>query len=120
MHLLLVWVVWAVTIWLTARFLPGFEVPDLRSAFIVAVVFGLINAVVGHFLYLAIGITTLGLGFVFGFVTRWFVTAVVLEITDGITDKLTIRNFGTALVASGVISIIGSIGEQLVLHGTPY
>lgn len=120
MHLLLAWLVWAVAIWLTARFLPGFEVRGFGGAVVVALLFGLLNAVVGHFLYLVIGVTTLGLGFVFGFITRWFVTAVVLKITDAVSDSLTIESFTTALVASGAISLLGAVGEHLVMHGTTF
>jgi putative membrane protein len=114
MHMLLVWLVWAAAIWLTARFLPGFEVAGFGGAVIVALLFGLINMLLGHFLYLAIGVTTLGIGFVFGFITRWFVTAVVLKITDAVSDSLTIRSFGTALLAAGIMSFLGTAGEHLL------
>ncbi len=120
MHLLLVWLVWAVAIWLTAQLLPGFEVPSFGSAVFVALVFGLVNAVLGHFLYLVIGVTTLGVGFAFGLVTRWVVTAIVLKVTDAFTDSLTIRSFGTALMASGLISFGGAVGEHLLLHGARF
>ena len=120
MHLLLVWLVWALAIWLTAKFLPGFEVSSFPGAIIVALVFGLLNVIVGHFLYLVIGVTTLGLGFVFGFITRWFVTAVVLKITDAVSDNLSIQSFGTALIASGIISFLGAVGEHLLLHGAQF
>ena len=120
MHLLLVWLVWAAAIWLTARLLPGFEVSSFGGALIAAVVFGLINMLVGHFLYLVIGVTTLGLGFIFGFITRWVVTAIVLKLTDAFTDSLTIRSFGTALLASLAISFLGAVGDHLVLHGATY
>jgi putative membrane protein len=120
MHLLLVWLIWAVAIWLTAKLLPGFEVPDFGSAIVVALVFGLVNAVLGHFLYLLIGVSTLGVGFLLGFLTRLVVTAIVLKVTDAFTDSLTIRGFGTALVAAGAISFFGSVGEHLLLHGARF
>jgi putative membrane protein len=120
MHLLLAWLLWAVAIWLTAKFLPGFEVRGFGGAVIVALLFGLLNALVGHFLYLVIGVTTLGLGFVFGFITRWFVTAVVLKMTDAVSNNLTIASFKTALLASGIISLLGAVGEHLVTHGPKF
>jgi putative membrane protein len=49
---------------------------------------------------------------VFAFVTRWLVTAILLKITDAFSDNLTIRSFGTALIASGAITVLGAIGEQ--------
>jgi putative membrane protein len=114
MHLLAVWLVWSAAIWLTARLLPGFEVRSFGGAIVVALVFGLVNTLIGHFLYLAIGVTTLGVGFVFGFVTRWIVTAVVLKITDALSDNLTIRSFGTAMLAALAISFFGGVGEHLI------
>ena len=117
MHLLLVWLVWSAAIWLTAKFLPGFEVPGFRGAIVVALVFGLVNVFVGKLLYVIIGVGTLGAGFTLGFLTRWFVTAVVLKITDALSDNLTIRGFGTALAAAAIISFTGGVGEFLLLHG---
>ena len=114
------WFVWAAAIWLTARLLPGFDVRGFGGAIVVALLFGLINVLVGRFLFLAIGVTTLGVGFLFGFITRWFVTAVVLKITDAVSDSLTIASFGTALWASGIISLLGAVGEHLVLHGATF
>jgi uncharacterized membrane protein YvlD (DUF360 family) len=120
MHYLLVWLVWSAAIWVTAKLLPGFEVPSFGGAVVVALVFGLINMLVGHALYVVIGVTTLGLGFLFGFLTRWFVTAVVLKITDAFSSNLTIRSFGTAMLAALCISFFGGVGEHLILHGPTF
>jgi putative membrane protein len=120
MHLLLVWLVWAVAIWVTAKVVPGFEVPSFGGAVVVALLFGLLNALLGHVLYLVLGISTLGLAWVFGLVTRWLVTAIVLKVTDAVSDNLTIRSFGTALVASGVMSFLGTVGEKLLPHLTRF
>jgi len=120
MNLLLVWLVWSFAIWITARFLSGFQVAGFGDAIVVALVFGLINVFVGRLLFLVLGVTTLGLGFLFGFVTRWVVSAIVLEITDALTDRLTIRNFGTALLAAAIISFVGGVGEHLLLHGSRF
>jgi putative membrane protein len=120
MHYLLVWLVWSAAIWLTSRLLPGFQISSFGGAIVVALVFGLVNMLVGHLLYLVIGVTTLGLGFVFGFVTRWVVTAICLKITDVFSESLTIRSFGTAMLAALSIAFFGGLGEHLLTHGASF
>jgi putative membrane protein len=72
---------------------------------------------VGWLLFVIIGIGTLGLGFLLAFVTRWVVNAILLKVTDALTDRLTIRGFGPALLAALVMSVLGTFGEYLVTRG---
>lgn len=118
MDLLLSWVVLTVAVLVAAAVVPGFKVRGLGGAVVAAAVFGVLNALIGWVLFVALGLATLGLGFVLAFVTRWVVNAVVLKMTTGLTDKLTIRSFGTALLAALVMSGVGTLGEYLlrVLH----
>ena len=59
-------------------------------------------------------VTTLGLGLLFAFVTRWVVNAILLTITDQLSDALKIDSFGWALGAAMMMSVIGTLGEMLL------
>jgi putative membrane protein len=114
--IVLSWLVLAVAVWLTAKILPGFEVKSFGAAIGVAAIFGLLNWLVGWALFVAIGLGTLGLGFVLAFLTRWFVNAILLKVTDAISDSLSIKSFGTAFVGGLLMSGLGTAGQWLI-HG---
>ncbi|MDH5672600.1 MAG: phage holin family protein [Myxococcales bacterium] len=113
-HLALSWLMHSAAVWVTAELLPGFSVKGFKGAMITAAVLGLLQVVLGWVLTLVIGIGSLGLGFVFMFATRWLVTAILLVLTDKLSESLKIRNFSTALVGAIVISVLTTLGSKLL------
>jgi putative membrane protein len=109
-HLLLQWFILSLAFWVTARLVPGFYVRSLGDAIVVAAVFGIVNFFLGWLLYGLLGIATLGIGFLLSVVTHWIVNAILLKITDGLTSRLEVRSFGTALIAALVMSLLGKAG----------
>jgi putative membrane protein len=109
----------AAAFWITAWLIPGFEVDGGFFTYLwVALLFGIVNAVLGpilHLISLPLTIITLGL---FALV----VNAVVLAAVAGLSDKLDVGGFGWTIVAALVISIVsavlGSITDR-ALAGTP-
>jgi uncharacterized membrane protein YvlD (DUF360 family) len=88
----------------------------------VAAVFGVVNFLLGTFLFYVLGIATLGLGFLFALLTHWIVNAVLLQITDSLTSRLEVRSFGTALIAALVMSVLGKLGVYVMnvaMHHSP-
>jgi putative membrane protein len=61
-----------------------------------------------------LGIASLGLGFLLAFITRWIVNAILLKLTDALTDRLNIRSFSTALLGALLISLFGTLGQWLL------
>lgn len=114
MSLILSWLILTLAVWVTAMLLPGFHVKGFKSAIIVAAIFGVLNVLIGWLLFGLIGIATLGLGFLLAFITRWIVNAILLTLTDKLTDHLTMDGFRTALLGALVMSLIGTVGEWLV------
>ena len=110
MHLLLQWLILSLAFWLTARLVPGFHVRSLGDAIVVAAVFGIVNFLLGTVLYYVLGLATLGIGFLLSLLTHWIVNAILLKITDGLTSRLEVRSFGTALIAALVMSVLGRLG----------
>jgi putative membrane protein len=121
-HLLLQWLVLSLAFWLTAKLVPGFYVRSLGDAIVVAAIFGVINFLLGTLLYVVLGFATLGLGFLLSLITHWIVNAILLKITDGLTSRLEVRTFGTALIAALVMSVLGKVGLYAVnvaMHHSP-
>lgn len=114
MGLLLTWVILSLAVWITAVVLPGFHVKSLGGAFVVAAIFGVLNFFLGWLFFTVFAIGTLGIAVLLAFITRWIINAILLKITDAISDSLTIDSFGWALGGALMMSALGSLGEWLV------
>lgn len=101
---------------LAARLLrPDFRIEGgIGSTIFVAALFGILNAIIGGVLFFIIGIGTLGVGFLLGFITRWVVNAIVLKLTDAVSSRLHVNGFVTALFGAGIIGFTGAVGEWLL------
>lgn len=110
------WLIHSFALWVTAQFLPGFSVKGFWGALKVSALFGLFNVVLGWFIYGMIGIVSLGIGFLFAFVTRTIVNAILLKITDAVSESLEIKGFAPALFGAVSISAIGSLAEAVMRH----
>jgi putative membrane protein len=114
MSLLFSWLILSAAVWFTAMILPGFHVRSPASALVVAAVFGVLNFFLGWILFGLLGLMTLGLGFLLAFLTRLVVNAILLKLTDAMTDHLTIDSFKWALGGALLMSVLGTLGEGLV------
>jgi putative membrane protein len=114
MSLILSWLVLSFAVWLTAVVLPGFHVRSAGSALIVAAIFGVLNFLLGWLLFAVFTVATLGLAWLLAFLTRWIINALLLKLTDALTDRLTIDSFGWALGGALMMSVLGTLGEWVV------
>jgi putative membrane protein len=115
MALLVSWITVAIGLWLADKLLSGFEIAgDWKSYAVVAALLGVLQFLLGWLIYVVLGIATLGLGFLFSFVTRLVVTAIVLLIADKLSKRLTIRGFMPALLASVIVALTGSAVDFLL------
>ena len=93
----------AAAFWIVASLLPGVDVQEgVVSYLVIAVIFGIVNALVGPVLRVVtfpLTLVTLGL-------FRLVVNAALLGITALLTARLEIDGFLTALLASLLISAI--------------
>jgi putative membrane protein len=114
MSLLLSWLFLAVGLYLTAKIVDGFEIRSFGGAIVVGAIFGVLHWLVGWLLFAVIGIMTLGLGLIFGFITRWIVTSILLKVTDALTSSLSIKDFKTAMIGGAILSVISLVRELIV------
>jgi len=108
------WIVYTVAMLATTFVVPGFKLRGLWDAVIVAAIFGVLNVLIGWFIAGVIVVGTLGLGWLFWFITRWVTNAVLLEATQVVSGRVQIKNFGTALAASAVMSLAGTFVEWMI------
>ena len=115
MSLLISWLVLTFSFIVTSRLLNGFTLKGgLGSQLFVAAIFAILDVLLGGVLFVAIGIGTLGLGFLLAFLTRLVVGAILLKITDAMTTRLSVKSFGTAFVAAFVMSVVATLTEYVL------
>jgi putative membrane protein len=106
MYILLHMAVLTVTVLLLARLLPSVKVKSMGSAIVVAIVFSVLNVLLGWliraFLVLP-AILTLGLLFLF---IPFIVNTVLLWLTDKILGSFEIETLGGLLTSAGVITVV--------------
>lgn len=110
--LLIRWALLGVAFAITSWVLPGMDVVGGFWAYVwVSAIFGIVNAVIGTILrILTFPLTVLTLG-LFSVV----VNAILLEITDGLTDRLFIDSFWwTAILAAIIMSVVSMILDALL------
>ncbi|MEI6407457.1 MAG: phage holin family protein [Actinomycetes bacterium] len=106
MKLLTRWGILALAVWVATALVPGITVNGGAWKFLwVALLFGLINSVLGSILkVLALPAVLLTLG-LFAFV----INAAMLMLTARWSSALDVKNFWSALLASLVISLVSSV-----------
>lgn len=101
------WLISALSIFLVANYLPGFSVNSFTTALVVALVLGIINAIIKPILViltLPINILTLGL---FTFV----INAALIMLAASLVPGFKVTGFGPALVAALILW-----GISIIVH----
>lgn len=108
------WLIVSFAVWATAQMLPGVHIKDFKAAIGVAAMFGILNFCLGWLLFTVFAIGTLGLAWLFAFITWWVIDAIMLKFTDSMMDSIKIDGFGWALAASAVIALVSSVSHYFL------
>lgn len=100
-----------VTIFIVAQVIPNIRIKNFGTAFIVALVYSVINLLVGWLLVLI----TFPLMFITFGLFKFVINAFLLWITDLLIDDFEIKGFGTTLLAAFLITVIDSILKWVIL-----
>ena len=110
MPLLIGWLINSIALFITAKLVPGIDVPNLTTLFLAALVIGVINTLIKPFLQiisLPITILTLGL---FALVLN----AALLALAAWLVPGFAIHSFLSAILGALVLSIVSTILHTLV------
>ncbi len=114
-NMLISWFILSVAVWVAAAVVPGVKLKGGASAIIVSATFAVLDTLLAWFLWVVLGIATLGIAWLLAFVTHFIVEAIVLKATDGVTDRIRIDGFAPAVWAALVISLVGNAGRWLLM-----
>jgi putative membrane protein len=111
MKLLVRWSALAISFWVATSLITGIHVDGgVKTYLWVALLFGLINAIIGGLIKLLtfpISILSFGL-FIF------VINAAMLQLTARWSDKLTIDNFWSAILAAIIISFVSGTLRKIL------
>jgi putative membrane protein len=125
MHTLLHLAALAVTVLVLSRFLPGFNIRRVSTAAVVAVVFSVVNFLLGWAITAAVkavlfvpALFTLGILFVF---VPFIVNLVLLWLTDKLLASFRVDSLRALVVAAGAITVVNwffasSYGVRFCAH----
>lgn len=114
-HLLLVWIVSAAALLVTAYVVPGFKIHSFGSAMWASLIVGLLNMLIRPillFLTLPINLLTLGL---FTFV----VNAIVLRMAAGLLKGFDISGWGSAIIGAIVLVLVNYLFFMVFAQPAP-
>jgi len=114
-HLIVVWFVSALALWIVSQVIPGIRVRDFGSALIAAAVIAVVDAVLGpvfRFFAWPFVVVTLGL---FSFV----VNALLLKLASVFTPGFEVHGFFSAVIGSIVLTLLNSVLRHLVFSPRP-
>src|SRR6476620_3308143 len=101
-HLILHWLISAVSLVIAAYLLPGIELRGLGSALVAPIVIGLINATIGFFLkIITFPITILSLG-----IFLLVINALMLQLASFLVPGFFVAGFWSAFFGAIVLSIV--------------
>ena len=110
LRLLVAWMVAAASVWVAAEIVPGFDLEEPGSAFVVAATIAVVNA----FLPPLVAALRLPFTLVLGFLLVLFIDALALLIADEVLpDFGGVDSFGDALLAALVIAAASIVVETV-------
>ena len=113
--LLFVWLGSALAIWLTAYFLPGVQITDYPTALVVAVVLGLLNALVRPILvFFTLPITFLTLG-----LFLLLINAAMVLAAAHFVDGFSVAGWMDAGIAAIVLTVVSWFISKVVQKDEP-
>jgi putative membrane protein len=111
MKLLIRWITLTAAFWVATFFISGIQIDGgVKTYLWVALLFGLINALLGSIIKLiTLPFTLLSFG---AFLV--IINAAMLQLTDRWSDKLSIDNFWSAIFASLIISVVSGVLRKVL------
>jgi len=115
LDLIVSWILAAAALLLSDRLFDEFELKgDFATALWVAAFYRVLSFLIGWLVFGVLGIATLGIGFIFHFVTEIVAAAIVLRITSALSSRLNIRSFLPALGAAVLLALAGELSHRLL------
>jgi len=109
------WALAAGAVLLASKIFDGVKlVGDYADALWVAAIFSLLSYLLHWLIFVVLGVATLGLGFVFHFITQLITAAIVVRLTSAFSSRFTVTGFIPALGTAVLLALAGEIAHRVL------
>ncbi len=110
----------ALIIIISGYIIPSIHIDSFGSAVWAALLIGILNVSVGFLMRLIFNVLSLGLFWItgLGFIIRWIVNAIVIQIADSWMSGFEVSGFGAALILSLILSGASVLTESMLENST--
>lgn len=113
--LIVSWALSAAALLLSARVFSGVSLKgDFADALWIAAIYAVLSFLLSWFIFGVLGVVTLGLGFIFQFITRLVTAAIVVKVTAAMSSRFDVTGFAPALGTAVLLALAGEIGARLL------
>jgi uncharacterized membrane protein YvlD (DUF360 family) len=109
MAIVLAWLSASLGLWLASRMISGVKLASFTDALWAGALLGVLQWALHWVIFVALGIATLGLGFLLWFITRWVASACVILLASKLSSRLKVDGFVSALIAAFMVAAAGSV-----------
>lgn len=112
---LISWALSATALIVSSRIFQGVRLQgDFADALWISAGYSILGFFLNWLIFGVLGVMTLGLGFIFHFVTQLVTAAIVLKITSAMSSRFDIVGFLPALGTALLLAIAGEISHRLI------
>lgn len=97
--------------WVMPKIIPGVRMKKESTALAAALVFTLLNFLVGWLLKFMLVVGTLGIAFL---ALNFLANAVLLWITDKVMDDLEVDGIGAILLSAGLVTVANALAHHFI------
>ena len=112
-NILVGWLAATLGLWLAAKVLRGVRVASFVDAVWAGALTSILLWALSRPLFVLLGISTLGIGFLLFFLTRWVAAALIILLASRLSNRLEVKGFFEALVTAFVIAAIAEVVRWL-------
>jgi uncharacterized membrane protein YvlD (DUF360 family) len=112
--ILLAWASATFGLWVASQVLSSVRVRSFGDAVWAGALLGVLQWALSGPLFVFLGIGTLGIAFLFWFLTRWIVGALIIQLTSAMSSRLDVDGFFPALITALIVAATGSVVRLVV------
>ena len=112
-NIIIPWLGASLGLWVAAQTLRGVRLSSAGDALWAGALLALLNYFLYWIIFGLLGIVTLGLGFLFFFITTWIASAIIIKITAGLSSRLDVDGFLNAVLTALFVSAAGTVVRWL-------
>lgn len=101
---------------LGAAIMKNVHIRSWGTAFLVALLIGILNPTIGWVFNVVLNVATIGIFWLLGlgFIIRLLVTAIIIKIVDALLSGFKVKNFGTAFLLAIFVALVATLADWLI------